>query len=246
MHSQTSVACLLRAALVATTLAAPGAVAQAIPDPDAAQIPPPAPRSSAAVRALTPAQILAELKRGGYVIYFRHTATDFSQNDANSKSVDDCANQRSLTETGRAQARAIGAAIRVLDFRINKVVASPLCRTMETARLAFGKAEPVADMRGAAVPVADPARYAALKKLFATPYPRGANLVVVSHGNPFYGVAGPPYLAEGEAAVIRGTGTVDFEVLTRLRAEEWQSLASAPTHKFRNVLWDGAAYVSQQ
>lgn len=227
MHSQYSVACFLRAALVATTLAAPGAVAQAIPDPDAAQIPPPAPRSSAAVRALTPAQILAKLKRGGYVIYFRHTATDFSQTDANSKSVDDCAHQRNLTDTGRAQARAIGAAIRNLDLKIDKVVASPLCRTMETARLAFGKAEPVAEMRGAAVPVADPARYAALKRLFATPYPRGANLVVVSHGNPFYGVAGPPYLAEGEAAVIRGLGNNNFEVVARVPAGDWRTLTAA-------------------
>ena len=217
---------ILRAVLVATLVAA-AAVAQTIPDPDAAQIPPPAPRSSEAVHTLAPALLVAELKRGGYLIYFRHTATDFAQNDASSKSFDDCAHQRNLTAAGRAQARAIGAAIRSLDFKIAKVVASPLCRTMETARLAFGKAEPVAAMRGAAVPVADPARYAGLKQLFGTPHPRGANLVVVSHGNPFYGVAGPPYLAEGEAAVIRGLGTDEFEVLARIRVGDWQALTAA-------------------
>jgi phosphohistidine phosphatase SixA len=200
--------------------------AQSVPDPDAAPMPPPAPRSSEAVRKLAPAELLAELKRGGYVIYFRHTSTDFSQNDLQSKSFEDCAHQRNLTDAGRAQARAIGAAIRELKLPIAKVLASPLCRTLETARLIFGTAEPVPEMRGAPLPVADPNRYAALKKLFATPYPRGANLAVASHGNPFYGVAGPPYLAEGEAAVIRGLGN-EFEIVARIRVDDWSALRSA-------------------
>jgi phosphohistidine phosphatase SixA len=179
------------------------------------------------VRKLAPAEVVAELKRGGYLIYFRHTSTDFSQNDLQSKSYEDCAHQRNLTDAGRAQARAIGAAIRALNLPIDKVVASPLCRTMETARLIFGAAEPVADMRGAAVAVADPSRYAVLKKLFATPHPRGGNLAIASHGNPFYGVAGPPYLAEGEAAVIRGLGGDNFEVIARIRSDDWPALTAA-------------------
>lgn len=201
--------------------------AQTVPDPDAAQMPPPAPRSSEAVRKLAPREIVAELQRGGYVIYFRHTSTDFSQNDVQSKNYDDCGHQRPLTEVGRAQARAIGAAVRTLKLSIDRVVASPMCRTMETARLAFDRAEPVPEMRGAALPVADPNRYAALKKLFATPYPCGTNLVVASHGNPFYGVAGPPYLAEGEGAVIRGLDNGNFEVVARIRVDDWPALIGA-------------------
>lgn len=207
-------------------LAGSHSTAQSIPDPDAAQIPPPAPRSSAAVGALKPAELVAELKRGGYVIFFRHTSTDFSQNDTQSKSFDDCAHQRNLTDHGRAQARAIGAAIRELKLPVEKVLASPLCRTMETARLIFGTAEGVPEMRGAPLPLADPNRYAALRKLFATPYTRGSNIAVASHGNPFYGVAGPPYLAEGEAAIIRGLGN-DFEVVARIPAADWAKLTAA-------------------
>jgi hypothetical protein len=203
------------------------AVAQSVPDPDAAQMPPPAPRSSAAVRNLAPAQILAELMRGGHVIYFRHTSTDFAQNDTRSKSFDDCANQRNLTDTGRAQARAIGAAIRQLKLPIDKILASPMCRTLETARLALGKPQPDPAMRGAPLPVAASERYAVLNKIFTTPYPRGANLAIASHGNPFYGVAGPPYLAEGEAAVIRGLGNDDFEIVARIRVDDWPALINA-------------------
>jgi phosphohistidine phosphatase SixA len=224
MNYPRSVAVILCAAIAC---AAQTAAAQTVPDPDAAQIPPPAPRSSAAARKLTPVEIVAELRRGGYLLYFRHTSTDFSQNDTRSKSFDDCANQRNLTDAGRDEARAIGAAIRSLQLPIDKVLASPLCRTMETARLAFGRAEPVPAMRGAALPAADPNRYAVLKQLFATPYPRGANLAIASHGNPFYGVAGPPYLAEGEAAVIRGSGNNDFEVVARIRVSDWPALAAA-------------------
>ncbi len=214
------------AMLASALFAAMHCAAQSGPDPDAAQMPPPAPRSSAAVRALAPADVVAELKRGGYVIYFRHTSTDFSQNDTQSKGYDDCAHQRNLTDHGRAQAREIGAAIRALKLPVEKVVASPMCRTMETARLIFGKAEGVPEMRGAPLPLADPNRYAALRKLFATPYPRGANLAVASHGNPFYGVAGPPYLQEGEAAVIRGLGN-DFEIVARIPVADWAKLVAA-------------------
>jgi len=43
-------------------------------------------RSSLPSRELAPAQLLAELLRGGYILYFRHAATDFSQNDEKMKS----------------------------------------------------------------------------------------------------------------------------------------------------------------
>src|SRR5256885_8764233 len=42
-------------------------------------------RSSLPSRELAPAQLLAELRKGGYILYFRHAATDFSQNDEKMK-----------------------------------------------------------------------------------------------------------------------------------------------------------------
>jgi len=48
---------------------------------------------------------------------------------------------------------------------------------------------------------------------------------VVSHGNPFYSLAGPPYLAEGEAAVIRPLGT-DFQIFARVPVDGWEKLKS--------------------
>src|SRR6266705_2844802 len=74
------------------------------------------------------------------LLYFRHAATDFSQNDERMKSYDDCDNQRNLIDKGRADARAVGAAIRELRISVERVLASPFCRTVETAQLIFGRA----------------------------------------------------------------------------------------------------------
>jgi phosphohistidine phosphatase SixA len=202
------------------------AQAQALPatDPDAAQVPAPPPhRSSSPARELAPEALLAELRKGGYVWYFRHAATDFNQNDKASRSFEDCANQRNLIERGRAEARAIGEAIRQLQIPIGRVLASPLCRTMETARLIFGQAEASLDTRAQRVTKPGDDRFAPLHRLLVAPQPPGANLIIVSHGNPFYGTAGPPYLTEGEVAIVRGLGA-DFEVIARLRPEGWKAL----------------------
>ncbi len=135
-------------------------------------------------------------------------------------SEEDCSTQRNLTAQGRAEARAIGAAIRALGIPIGNVRASPYCRTLETAQLAFGRAQKTQAARGGPSQPDRPERYAALRELLAQPPERGFNDVVVSHGNPFHAVAGPPYLAEGEAAVIQPDGK-GFRVIARITVEEW-------------------------
>src|SRR6266853_725272 len=184
-------------------------------------------RSSLPSRELAPAQLLAELRKGGYILYFRHAATDMSQNDERMKSFEDCPNQRNLIDRGRSDARTAAAAIRRLGIPVERVLASPFCRTVETAQLIFGRAEKIEEVRGGPSAPADAERYAALRRILATPVHAGSNLAIVSHGNPFYSVAGPPYLAEGEAAVIRPLGA-DFQVIARIRVDRWAALGSAP------------------
>src|SRR6267378_2652281 len=183
-------------------------------------------RSSLPSLELAPAQLLSELLKGGYVLYFRHAATDLSQNDERMKTYEDCANQRNLIDRGRSDARAAAAAIRHLGIPVARVLASPFCRTVETAQLLFGRAEKMEEVRGGPSAPAGSERYAALRKILATPVRVGSNLAVVSHGNPFYSVAGPPYLAEGEAAVIRPLGA-DFQVIARIRIDSWEGLRNA-------------------
>jgi phosphohistidine phosphatase SixA len=42
--------------------------------------------------------------------------------------------QRNLTDKGRAEAREIGAHVKRLGIPVDEVLASPFCRTVETAR----------------------------------------------------------------------------------------------------------------
>jgi hypothetical protein len=180
-----------------------------------------------AASAQPPAEIVSQLREGGYVLYMRHASTDFSQNDSQMKSYEDCANQRNLTDKGRREAREIGAHVTRLGIPIGEVLASPFCRTMETARLAFGKAQAMNEVRGGPVRTDDPARYDPLRKLLSAEVPKGQNRVISSHGNPFQAVAGSPYLAEGEIAVVRAEGGMRFAVIARIRPEDWSGLRAA-------------------
>jgi hypothetical protein len=176
--------------------------------------------------ALSGPALLNALRRGGYVIYVRHTSTDFGQNDEGMTSYEDCAKQRNLTEQGRAEARAIGAAIAKLQIPIGDVLASPFCRTRETARLIFGRETPSLAVRGGPAATDNADRYSDLRKLLSTPVPRGVNLAIASHGNPFRAVAGTPYLAEGEAAVIEPRGKDGFRIVARITKDGWNALAT--------------------
>jgi phosphohistidine phosphatase SixA len=215
-------------ALISLTLIALTLPSLAQPRSDGLGVVPPAPaRSSKPKRVLAPAELAAVLRKGGFVLYFRHAATDVSQNDANSTGPTDCTNQRNLSDKGRADARAIGKALRNLAIPVGQVLASPMCRTDETAKLIFGKAEPSLAVRGdPAFPSTDPRRYEQLRKIFVTPVPAHVNLGIASHGNPFHGVAGPPYIAEGELAVIEPHND-DFQVIARVRPEDWARIVAS-------------------
>jgi hypothetical protein len=165
--------------------------------------------------------LAAALGRGGLTLYFRHVATDFSQNDERFVA-GDCSTQRNLTDAGRADARAIGREIRRLKLPVGEVLASPYCRTMETAELIFGRATASPAVRGG--PAQAPAeRYAELRKLFATSPAPGTVRAIASHGNPFRAVTDSAYLAEGEAAVVAPDGD-GFRIVARIRKDEWSSL----------------------
>jgi hypothetical protein len=116
--------------------------------------------------------------------------------------------------------------VRKLGLPVGEVIASPFCRTMETGRLMFGRAEPSTVVRGYEGTNVAGADYASLVALLASPPKAGTLRMITSHGNPFRAVAGPPHLEEGEAAVLKPGGK-DFVVVARIRRGDWAALASA-------------------
>ena len=173
------------------------------------------------------ARLLARLKRGGYVLAFRHAATDFSMSDA-TRDLGNCARQRNLSAAGRRQARGIGSAFRGLGIPVGEVLASPYCRTRETARLAFGRARLSRDLLSPRFLESKTARARQpqrLRRLLGRRPPPGTNTVLVSHNFAIDDATGLS-LAEGEAAIAApGRGGRGFAIIGRVRAGRWTRLA---------------------
>ena len=99
-------------------------------------------------RARADEAIWEALRAPGAVVVLRHSHAPGSFDPPDAR-LDDCATQRNLDEAGRAQARRIGEAFRQHGITVGRVLASPRCRCLDTARLAFGKAEPWNVLQGA-------------------------------------------------------------------------------------------------
>src|SRR5882724_1020410 len=134
----------------------------------------------------------ALLARGGQMIMIRHAITTPGVGDPPGMRLDDCASQRNLTDEGRAHARRLGEAFRARRIPVERVLSSPWCRCLETARLAFA--------------AAPPETWAPLGNLYGRPELRdeqvgamrvrlgerraGGNVVMVSHGSTISAVTG--------------------------------------------------------
>ena len=78
------------------------------------------------------------LRGGGQVVLVRHALTTPGVGDPEGMKLEDCASQRNLSEEGRKEAAALGAALRARAVPVGAVVSSPWCRCLETARIALG------------------------------------------------------------------------------------------------------------
>jgi virginiamycin B lyase len=171
---------------------------------------------------------VAALRRGGHVLVFRHAATDHTQADAPRFEYSQCARQRNLDDRGRAQARAIGRAIRALQVPIGRVLASPYCRTVQTARLAFGRVTATPDLLST-INVRQGEDAGALDETFRALL-RGApsartNTVLVSHGIAIDAATGVG-LDEGQAAVFRRDRSArGYRFVRTLTPARWRRLA---------------------
>src|SRR5712692_11380197 len=84
------------------------------------------------------ADLVKALRAGGHVIVFRHGATHADQADTDPLHPENVAQQRQLNDKGRADARAIGEALRRLQIPVGRVVTSVFNRAVETGKLIGG------------------------------------------------------------------------------------------------------------
>ncbi len=159
------------------------------------------------------------------MIFFRHAATDFSQKDTDKKNLENCETQRRLDAKGRDQARQIGKAFKALNIPVGDVLTSHYCRCINTAKIAFGKAQPTMDITSiqGVTPQVRRQRIDNLRTLLATEPKPGTNTVLVAHQWMFKDASGQ-LLAEGEAAIYQPQGQGMAHLVRRLQALEWKAL----------------------
>src|SRR5688572_28338251 len=80
----------------------------------------------------------------GAVAIIRHAKAPGPSPDPPGARLEDCATQRNLSPEGRAQAAKLGTLWREKRAKLGKVVSSPWCRCIDTARL-MGIGEPTID-----------------------------------------------------------------------------------------------------
>jgi phosphohistidine phosphatase SixA len=173
--------------------------------------------------------LLAALREGGLVIFLRHAETGEPFPDHVGAVLGDCATQRNLNDRGVAQAVAIGEAVRRLGVPVGEVLASPFCRSMETAALAFGQARP--EMALSLPRHLDAAAHAAmgaalLALVAAHPPAPGTNLVLVGHSYHLIAAGGPRPEPQGAAAVLRPRPGGGFTTLAMLPPGGWEALGA--------------------
>ncbi len=175
----------------------------------------------AALLLATPAVVAADdalwalLARGGQVVLMRHALTTPGVGDPSGFRLDDCATQRDLTDAGRDDARKVGAAFRARGIPIAHVRSSPWCRCLETAQLAFGRAEPwtpLSNLYGRSEREGE--QMTPLREM-AGRRPVGGNVILVTHGSvvlPLTGIHPGP----AEIVVVTPEGGGRFRVAGRL------------------------------
>jgi phosphohistidine phosphatase SixA len=159
--------------------------------------------------AATPVPALADeaaawiaLRQGGHIALMRHAEAPGGAGDPSGFKLDDCATQRNLSAKGRADAQAVGQKLKDKGVVVTKVLSSPWCRCIDTARLldlgsveiapTFANAFVLADQRGALT--------AGARALIAG-WKGPETLLVVTHGANIQALTGSN-LDSGEIVVV--------------------------------------------
>ena len=183
-------------------------------------------------------ELLSLLKAGGYVIVFRHGATDDSQKDIYPFKFDDMKAQRQLSEKGRETARQIGAALKAQGIPVGDVYTSKLNRAVETGQIMSGKEVRAVDAltdsgAGSASSMANPTGAnakagLAIRELVNAVPKSGTNNLLVTHKTNFADAFGKEAgdVGEAEAFVYKPSTAGPAVFVGRLKAAEWTTVSN--------------------
>jgi phosphohistidine phosphatase SixA len=181
--------------------------------------------------ALTGADLLEKLRRGGYVLYFRHFHTDHTkwhEDPIKSRHAEmtvadfraTCNQQRPLTGFGRRRAKDVGELIKAMKIPIGRVLASPYCRVVESAELLSGRTPDDTPYelvhRGGGLTYEMMARNVR-PYLGEAPGP-GTNTLIVAHRPQMDDIR---FIEEGECFVLEPLGDGRFNLVATIYDSDW-------------------------
>lgn len=171
------------------------------------------------------AALVATLKRGGHILYFRHTSTDRADVAKEARfrangelDIANCLTQRNLSLEGYAEAREQAAIFERLGIPAGEFYSSRYCRAYGHARAftpAFVYSEPL-------TPVRNEDKAARLRGMLATPLAPGTNTLLFAHGGILWEATDYDSV-ESETFVFRPGSPP--RLVAAIRMEEWALLA---------------------
>ena len=182
--------------------------------------------------------LVSALREGGHVIYIRHAKTtkDWGDQVSPELNLSDCSTQRRLSDEGKAEAKQIGEGIKAAGIPVGDVISSDYCRAYNTADLAFGTYTKNSKLNFLPCVECTPEDYkeyaARVSPLMSAKPESGKNTFLVGHDDPFQGVTMPVVPAEGiypapmgVAYIAKPLGDGKFDLVAKIKPNQWQSLA---------------------
>lgn len=174
-------------------------------------------------------ELVEALRSGGHIVFIRHAQTEKDYADQINAVMGNCSTQRTLSEAGWEEARAIGAAFERLAIPVGEVISSEYCRAWQTAALAFGRYDKTADLNFEPAEDYTDAQIKAMRDRMLphlTQAPsEGMNKVLVGHDDPFEAATGIYPEPMGVVFVIKPQGNDDFEILGSIAPDEWSPIS---------------------
>ncbi len=184
--------------------------------------------SVADAQSLSSSELVAALRRGGYVLVMRHASSPREAPNKETANADNRKLERQLDEAGRTGATAMGQALRGLKIPIGAVFTSPTYRALETVKFAqLANATRIVQLGDGGQSMQGVAEaQAAWLRAKVTQAPTRGNTIVVTH-MPNLARAFSEWgsgVSDGETVVLRPDEKGGATLVGRVKIEEWSRL----------------------
>lgn len=161
------------------------------------------------------------LQGGGHVVLMRHTSPEQGPGKGNALLRDaSCAKERNLSQQGKQEAARIGEDFKTRAILVGDVLASPYCRTLDTAKIAFGQTLPTEFLSLSEVLTpaeAERNTTEAMRRIGG--YAGKPNLVMVTH-EPNIAAITFELVEQGAFLVLKPRGGSEFDVIGKIKLED--------------------------